>query len=285
MDGNTVFEYRTAAGSIRFAQDAPFWLADIDSVSSVEVDIVESQNIGQMGSSIAGQSIQPRKMTVDGSIFEPIAQNRRQLLNIMAPLAPATLTKYDGNEAWFLNVYPTKTPRIGSGAGVQHFQAQLLAPYPNWRTTRFLEEQVSGLKKLFRFPFFTGGRWWVSRFTNEFFKDFVNAGNVPQNFDMTIFARGQLSGPEVLNRTTGAFIRFELTMQPGETLHISTYARTVLYQRANGQTVNGYPWLDIASTMGMALAPGRNTLRANADEGRSNLGVRIKVYEGVSTGV
>lgn len=53
------FEYITRNGSVAFSEDSDFWISDIDSLSSNEISISETQGTGQIGSTRSAQSVQP----------------------------------------------------------------------------------------------------------------------------------------------------------------------------------------------------------------------------------
>ena len=83
------FEYITQNGSVAFSEDSDFWISDIDSLSSNEISISETQGTGQIGSTRSAQSVQPRDLTVTGVLFGDLKANRRSLLACVSPLTPA----------------------------------------------------------------------------------------------------------------------------------------------------------------------------------------------------
>jgi len=287
MNENTVFTYENTIGKITFAYNSPFWIMDVDGVSSVEIDISESRSNRQVGASIASQSVQPRSFTVDGAIFEPIASNRERVLAVIAPEVPSTLTVIQNGESWYLDVVPEKTPEITPGNGVQHFQTRLHAEYPYWRSTTSYASQIAGLIAMFKFPFFTGGSWWISKFSDSYFSTVDNKGNVPIEFRVIFTARSALENPELYHVDTGRRIRINKSMIAGERIIVSTIygKKGVTHISAAGEVTNGFKYLTIDSDLSMTLAPGPNLLRIDATSNREGLGVRIEAPEGVRSGV
>jgi hypothetical protein len=287
MNEFTTFTYENSIGKLSFAYNSLMWITDIDSVSSVEIDISESRSTAQIGSSIASQSVRPRSFTVDGALFEPIGTNRDQLLDIMAPQFPATFTVTQNGESWYLDVIPEKTPVVTDGNGLQFFQVRLHAAYPYWRTTASYASQVAGLMALFKFPFFTGGSWWISRFSDSYFTTIENRGNVPMEFTVAFTARSALENPELYHVDTGKRILIRKSMIAGERVQVSTVygKKGVICISASGEVTNGFKYLSIDSDLSMTLMPGANLLRINADTNREGLGVRIEAPEGVKSGV
>ena len=286
MNEGTIIIYENAIGTLRFAYESTLWVTDVDGLSSVEIDISASHSTMQTGSSITGQSIKPRSFTMDGAIFEPIAPQRELVLNIMAPKIPATLTIEQNGEAWYLDVVPEKTPEVTSGNGVQFFQVRLYAAYPYWRTTTSYARQVAGLDALFKFPIFTGGTWWVSRYSDSYFTTIENRGNVPVEFRAVFTARTEIEDPELYHVEAGKRILIRKTMVAGERVVVSTVYgnKGITCIDPAGTATNGFKYLSVDSDLSMTLNPGSNLLRIDAVN-REGLGVRIEAPEGGKSGV
>ncbi|MDL2273455.1 phage tail family protein [Oscillospiraceae bacterium OttesenSCG-928-G22] len=287
MNENTRFIYENAIGRLVFEYNSLLWITDVDGMSSVEIDIAESRSTMQIGSSITAQSVRPRSFTIDGAIFEPIATTRERVIDIIAPQIPATLTIEQNGESWYLDVVPEKTPEITPGNGVQFFQTRLHAAYPYWRTTASYATQVAGLMALFKFPFFTGGSWWISRYSDSYFNTIENRGNVPVEFRVVFTARSALENPEIFHIDTGKRILIRKSMIAGERVVVSTIygQKGVTCISAAGEITNGFKYLSVDSDLSMTLIPGSNLLRIDAGVNREGLGVRIEAPEGVKSGV
>lgn len=286
MNENTIFIYENTIGRLVFQYGGQMWITDVDGMSSVEIDIAESRSTMQVGSSITGQNVRPRSFTLDGAIFEPIAAHRERILNIIAPQIPATLTIKQGGEEWYLDVVPEKTPEITAGIGVQFFQTRLRAAYPYWRTTASYATQIAGLVAMFKFPFNTGGSWWISMYSDSYFAAIENRGNVPVEFRVTFTARAALDNPELYHVDTGKRILIRKSMIAGERVSVSTIYghKGVVCTSASGEVTNGFKYLSVDSDLSMTLRPGSNLLRIDAVN-REGLGVRIEAPEGVKSGV
>ena len=287
MNENTVFTYQNSIGRITFSYNGAFGLTDIRSVSGVDVDVADARGMRQDGSTVTNQNVAPRTLTLNGYILEPLATHRKSLIDIIAPKVNSTLTVRENGESWFLNVVPTSTPDIAPGNGLQQFQCRLKAPYPYWRNSASFTTQLLGLTAMFKFPFYTGGNWWISKFSGDFFRTIHNPGNVPMPFDIFITARTQLTNPEVFHVGTGQKILIIKQMDPGERFIISTeYGQQgAVFVGADGVVSNGFPYLSYESDLSMALLPGDNLLRSDADSNREGLSVRISGQQGVKSGV
>lgn len=287
MNETTRFIYENSIGTITFAYDSPFWITEIDGISSVDIDISASRSVRQIGSSISEQSVQPKVIPIDGAIYEPLDANRAKLIDVIAPQQPATLTVIQGGESWYLDVVPQKTPNIMPGNGEQYFQMELYAAYPYWRTTASYASQIAGLIAMFKFPFFTGGNWWISKYSDSYFTTITNRGNVPIEFKVVFTARSELVNPELYHVDTQKKILIRKTMIAGERIVVSTIygERGVVAISANGVVTNGFKLLSVDSDLDMSLLPGDNLLRIDAAQNREGLSVRIEAPEGVKSGV
>ena len=281
-----MFIYENAIGKLEFKYNSPLWIMEVDGLSSVEIDIAESRSTMQIGSSITAQSVRPRSFTLNGAVFEPIGINREKILDIIAPQIYATLTIEQNGESWYLDVVPEKTPEFTDGNGVQHFQTRLYAEYPYWRTTESYATQISGIVAMFRFPFYTGGFWWVSRFSDSFFHSIENSGNVPIGFRLVFTARSALANPELYHVDTGQRIKILKSMVAGERVVVSTVygQKGVTCISAGGEITNGFRYLSVDSDLSVSLLPGANLLRIDADNNREGLGARIEAPKGVKSG-
>ena len=287
MNEKTIFTYESAIGKLVFQYNSRLWITGIDGVSSVEIDIAQSRSPTQIGSSITGQSVRPRSFVIDGAIFEPIATTRDRLLDVIAPQTPATLTVEQNGESWYLDVVPERTPEITPGNGVQFFQMRLLAAYPYWRTTASYATQLAGIIALFKFPFHTGGKWWISKYSDNFFTTIDNDGNVPTDFRVVFTARSAIRNPELYHMDTGKLIRIRKEMIAGERVAVSTIygQKGVTCVSPTGEVTNGFRYLSVESDLSMALIPGSNLLRIDAEHNREGMGARIEASEGVKSGI
>jgi hypothetical protein len=287
MNENTVFTYESSIGRLVFRYSSQLWITDVDGMSSVEIDIAESRSTMQIGSSITAQSVRPRSFTIDGAIFEPIGTIRERVLDIIAPQIPATLTIEQNGESWYLDVVPERTPEITPGNGVQFFQTRLHAAYPYWRTTASYAMQIAGLIALFKFPFFTGGSWWLSKYSDSYFNTIVNDGNVPTDFLVSFTARSAIENPELYHVGTKKRILIRKSMIAGERVVVSTIygQKGVTCISPSGEITNGFRYLSVDSDLSMSLIPGPNLLRIDAGNNREGTGVRIEAPVGVKSGV
>lgn len=281
------FEYITAKKSITFSEDGDFWITSIDSLSSNNINISETQGVGQIGSTRSEQSVQPKDMTVTGEVFGDLKNNRRALLACISPLVPARFIIHEDGESWYLEGTPKRTPVMSETQVQQNFQFIFHCPYPYWRTLDEQNTLLAGIKAMFSFPFYTGGSWYISQYEASAFKRVLNDGDVPIDLTVTFQARAQVERPEVLLVETGELIRITKTLQAGESFIVSTIYgnKHVTYRHADGVEENGFRYLSPASDMNMQLQPGVNTFRYDAADNREGLQVTVLASKGVRAGV
>ncbi len=287
MNENTTFVYENALGRVVFGLREGIWISEAEGLSGVQVDFSENQSAGQIGASVAGQSVQARHVSIEGVLFEPVEVNRQKLIDVFVPGVLSKFSKVDGDISYFLEVFPVSTPEISPGQALQNFQVQLKAPYPYWKSASRVSTQVVGIEKRFEFPFDTSEQWHVSVYTEMMYKEVLNSGNVPVDFDVVFTARAILQNPEIYHMNTRERIAFLYTMQLGDMIRVYTSEgqRRVEMVRADGAAENGFKYLTLDSNMFMKLQPGVNLLRADAAQNRQALNVMVHSPQGVSAGV
>lgn len=287
MNSNTKIIYDNGMRQMTFSKSGTIWITTLSGFSSNNITISETQATGQTGTTLSGQAIQPKDITIDGVIRGDIAANRRALLATVSPGIPARITVVQGNKSYYLEGVPTKTPEISDGMSEQDFQFAFHSPYPYWQDTDHVNSTVSGLAALFRFPFYTGGEWYISKYSEGYYGEVINEGDMAVGFVVSFYASAQVSNPEILHMGTGKKIRLNIDLAAGDRIIVSTvYGQkrvTVLYSDGNAE--NGFRYLSMDSGLDMEILPGKNLIRHDADEGHSNLAITISAPRGVVSGV
>lgn len=290
MNDKTIVTYETANHSITFQYGDglwPFGISEILGASSVDVSLIETQGVGQIGSSISSRQIQPRSLTVSGYLLGDIAGARSQLLRTVLPGVQAKITVDLGGDKYYVDGEPINTPEITNGLGVQNFQFSFKCPYPYWKTSETALHAFRVLQKNFKFPFFTGGSWYI---TNYIINDRINArneGNAAVGVSIHISAIAQSAGPiRITNVTTGAYLEFSTSFAKGDFLALSTEQQNRYCEGfINGSPVIGYRYLSFGSDLRFSLVPGDNILQVTAPSGIQTLEISLQAPRGVVTGV
>ncbi|MDD2956452.1 MAG: phage tail family protein [Oscillospiraceae bacterium] len=280
------FAYSNGMGTLSFRPDSPFWVSDIDGMSSNSVTVSASQSTGQAGSTISALSVQPRSITVVGQLMGDIKSSRKRLLDVVLPGVSGVFTITDGAESWYIRGTPSKTPDISNGGAIQDFQFTLYCPYPYWQQPGEIRENIAAITPKFRLPFNTGGGWKVSEYTESVFKNVRNTGNVETGFTVSFRAVTDVQNPELYHVGKREIIKLQYTLLAGEIITVNTrqgHKSASLIQ--NGSESNAFRLISVDSNMGMTLSPGDNILRYGADDNPSGLRVFITLPKGVRSGV
>lgn len=280
MDKNTVITYKSEGGKIVFRWPAhgPFWWTKITGLQT-DISLNTSQSAGQTGSTVNGQSVQSKKLTFNGAAYSAtdVQLLRDKLLSTVLPFKQARLTFDLSGERWYLDGYPTSTATFGDGETVQQFQFQFFVPYPYFRSTKTKIYQLSGLQALWHTPFYTGGTFWISKYTEDAFKKVENSGSAEQAITLTLYAAAEVVNPIVYNVDRSTHIAINRTMSTGERFIISTHdsdkdaGKAVRFIAANGVESNGFRFLTPDSDLSMSVAPGGNIFMAEAEANKQNI--------------
>ena len=306
MNEQSKLRYESASGSIDFAVDSDFWINDLSDASSVDISLTTVQSIGQIGSTVASSRVESRKLTINGTLFEPLDSNRAALIRAVSPVVGGRLLYTHNGETCYLEVMPEKTPIIEPGRGLQDFQMVLFAPYPFWRKMETVEIAVTGLDNLFHFTIeenppeqtdegfngYTGGEWYLSRNSGLSFVEYWCPGNIPLEFELKVSALGPVRGIEFSKFLTGQSIKLmgygDAVLQRGDYILISTrFGRRGIW-RYRGDQHNRENWLRYmhpASRLDMALDPGKNILKVDVEEGQDKVEAKLFLYGEVFSGV
>ena len=147
-----------------------------------------------------------------------------------------------------------------------------MAAYPYWCKDDSAAVTLSGIQKLFKFP------WNISRpyrFGQLFEAKFINVenrGQVPVPFKATLSASGDVENPKITNAATGKFLLINKTIVSGERLIVEiTHDRATVTSSVDGDCRGA---LSLKSTL-FQLEVGDNVLKPEATSGLANLQVDI----------
>lgn len=286
MTSNAIFTYTTEYGNITFKKTSDLWITNAEGFSDIDVTISTTQGATQTGVTISNMTLPSRNLTLDGVIFSNVEATRRKMLDIFAPTIIGTLSITDCGETWTISTTSTKTPVFSDGDYLQEFQISLLAPYPLFKNSQTQTTALSGIKPLFKFPFYTGGEWKLSERVGELLTRVENAGNFPVPLQITFVAEGTVTNPKIEHVDSDTYIKINKTMSAGDRIQINTeYGKRSVTYTADNVSENGLKYTDILSNLSMELLPGTNTFKYDADENRDGLTVNIITPKGVRSGI
>lgn len=276
MTRNTVITYESKGGIVRFAYNSDYWVETIRGLET-SIKTETTQSVAQLGESLNAQNVQPKTITVTGTIVGDVQRNRARLLAVILPLTAGRLTITEDGQSWYLDGVPTKTPIMSDGSAIQTYQFTFYVPYPYFRATERITYTLTGITPLWHTPFFTGGKHWISKFTEDMFAHIKNVGTVAQAFTVDFFATSRVVNPILHNVDAGTVIRICKTMEVGERLRVSTHQQdkddgnAVLFFPTGGAPENGFRYITADSALDMQIPPGGCICMADADEYKHNL--------------
>lgn len=285
MANSVMFFYENQlGGQLAFGRTSDHILSDISGMSQVSATVAEAQGVGQVGATASGASVQPKTITLNGTVRDAAA--RASLLAAVLPGVPATLTMARGANRYFLEGIPEKSPEVSSNDGPQSFQFALRCSYPYWRGPE-ARNLLSGLSAQFHFPTSLAGRWYISRTTSEAFCTVNNPGSLASDLVLQFRARTQVTNPRVYHLESESYIQLNTTLNIGDTVTVSTVygSKGATHSSQTGSETNAFRLLDIGSNLAMQLQPGENTFRCTAAAGADGLDVTVIAPKGVWAGV
>ena len=162
-----VFRYVNDNGdSITLLYENGYLINKPSGIDTVSVNLSQAQGINQVGSTVESKTVQPRPVTISGIIVGADADARKEkLMSVVRPDLGGKL--YAGD--YYLNVHVTATPTIEPRKKFAHFQFSLNAPYPYWQKDSSVKQALSGMQKLFKFPWnisraYSFGQWMETQF-------------------------------------------------------------------------------------------------------------------------
>ena len=252
---------------------APYWL---DPLNGVDVDLQTAQGINQIGTAVERQSVSGVSRTLSVVFWGGKALETAKLFTRSLPYF-TTGTLYF-SDRYFARFVVQKTPYFSSYTPDPRCSLMLYCPKPYWYDLTAVSAVLGGYQPAFRFPVCYDSHRYSIRQDGEA-AVLRNTGSLPVPFTATLRCSMQVQHPKVVDLHTGAFIGFDLTLVPGDTLEIyrSTTDRLACALTHEGVTTNCAYALDEDSTL-TELQPGDNVLSMQAESGASYLQAAVSFY-------
>lgn len=266
-----LFRYVNENGeSITFDYAGGFIINKPSGIDTISVNLSQAQGINQVGATIESSNIQPRPIVITGYLVGDMQkQNKDKLLSVIRPDLSAKLYADD----YYLSVNPTSTPVIEPKKRLAGFQFSLLAAYPYWCKDDSASAALTGIQKMFKFPWNISREYRYGQLMQTAFMNIRNDGQLPVPFTATFVASGTVVNPKITNATTLQFLKINKTLVSGERLVVNiTHDRTYVTSSIDGDCRGA---LSLQSNL-FRLNVGDNVLKPEADESLSDLQVEIE---------
>ena len=270
--------FKNDIGSVEFSLASGVVIEKIASLTQQSVEFQTTKSNRQIGEKLDHEAVQPKTITIRGTILGKSDAVREQMTHVIAPLAEGKLIF---NDTYELKVYVKTSPDIERYAQNAKFSFSLYAPYPYWQKAEKAQTTLVGLKGLFSFP------WNISDPNPFKFSEYVetgyvtvhNTGEAPAYWTAMLQALDEVVKPKIYNMETGEYVRILKTMAEGEQITISTEGDelTVEIMAADGTVSDGFRYLDVESVP-FKLAVGENYIKTNAEANTVALRANISFH-------
>ena len=260
--------YTNSAGDTAvFAIGAPYVMGHFDGAGELDAEVFTVSGIGIDGAIDVGAVLEPRELTIEGTLYSK--EDRADMYGLRIALGKAMNPKHSGilvyeNDAgrWRILARPRRLPVCGVRRK-EHipFVAYFTCAKPFWEdvnpTVVRLGDRVGGLRLPFRLPFRLAQSYGT--------RDIENTGHVSTPIYVEFL--GKAAAPSLTNLTTGEKIKIERPLAEGDRLVINTEIRenfATIY-RADGTEEDATSWMSFDSSF-FQLEPGINRLTYSTDE-------------------
>lgn len=235
-------EYRSEAGSIVFSVTSGFVIEEFDSPYALGVEFTTSTGSKSYGVKVENQRVQPKTITISGTIIGYAKDKKQDLVHVLAPMQEGTLV-YNGERS--LKVFPKQSPVVEAKNLNPHFSFMLYVPSPYWHNVTETSVEIT-----------------------EGAANAANSGDAPCTWALEVLALEEVVNPIVTKTETGEFVRVNKTLAAGEKLMVSTDQDEMLVTLvdADGKKTDAFSYLDVDSTS-FYLDVGENPLTFEPVEG------------------
>lgn len=264
------FRYVNEMGdSIIFEFADGFLISKPEGIDTLSVSHSEAQGINQVGSTIQSSNVKSRPVTINGRLVGPMqTSNKPRLLSVVRPDLEARLYADD----YYLSVRPTATPVIEGRENNAAFQFSLIAAYPYWQKDGSAAATLSGVERMFRFPWNMSRPYQFGKVVQAQFINIINDGQVPIPFTVTFTALEEVVNPKLIEAATNEYLLLNKTLVAGEKVVVEiTHERTYVNSSVDGECRGA---LDLGSSF-FRLEVGDNVIKPEATSGKASLQVDI----------
>lgn len=240
--------------------------------------------INQIGVYVTGTTLESRDISIVGWVVgdtqDQLKTRKRFLNQFINPLQQISML-YNG---YMITGIPDTTITYGKDEAENNevmckFMIDLFCPDPMFYTAVTKEAVLADWIPKFHFPLIIPKKKGIimGLRSQSTVITVNNPGMLETGMTVKFYARGTVVNPSLTNIATQKKIQFAYTMQPGETLEVTTYTnRKAVRKYAGGTSVNAFNLIDFETNEFIQLQPGDNPLRYNAEDGVSNLEVNIQ---------
>jgi hypothetical protein len=284
-----------SGGKLTLRQAKPFFLTKLDGAGSVRQTVNTFQAPQQDGAFFISSALDMRNITLEGTIAagtpNKAYEYRRQFLKIFTPnvneherqfmcSSTSLRSKPQGTLTYRNRQIACVVEEAGFTASGRErapgFFVSLLCPSPFFEALSEVRAELARWTPLFHFMLEIpdGGVEFGSRQPSQIIT-VENSGDVSCGCRIVFRALGEVENPELMNVSTGEYVRLNTVMTAGEEIRVYThFAGKRVVRLQSGEEVSVFSLLDTGSTF-LQLSPGTTTLRYDAAAGKELLEVSL----------
>jgi len=265
--------------SILFTGETGYVAAPLD-LSSVPIELIETQGIGRIGAEVHGQAPKPYTIPIQGTILGETKYRKKHLHDVFAPTVPGHLIY---NDEWKLRVYPNSLPAVENKQNNAKFHLTVRVAYPYWLSKSGKKVVLSGSSASFKFPVNYGTPHIFGERLKGMSANAENKGNVPVRFVLIFVAHvPDVVDPQVINVETREFIKINRTMELGEFITVDMTVSPMTVVSTIGETETDiFEQFELDSTP-FFLKVGDNILQDMAESNHAGMDCWVSYNDGYS---
>lgn len=268
---------------IDFTYDLPFHLISVEGIHDIVGTINTTAGVYDDGESYDSTVMNKRNIVITGFIANNYEENRKKLYKVFALKSLGTFI-YRNEEIEKTIHYYTESVHVDEIGIVKNFQISLICPKPNFREANESQVVMARWVSLWEFPVELSNQFEFAEYQASLVAEIENTSSIPYGMDIRFIANADVISPTLFNLDTREFIKVDFDMKAGDIIHITTYtgSKDITLIRNNiVSDINMYLTYD---SKFLAIHPGLNAFRYDAEKGIDNLTVDItyiKEYEAI----
>lgn len=252
----------------------PFFLYDIDGITSEYHTITTTKGFNQDGVRRTGSTANPRNIVITVQVKDEYERRRNELYDFFQPKETGEFFYYEGAIARKISyeVESIANPTIGA---VRLSTISLLCADPLFSDLQETKVSLSAWRGNIRFPLYIHNPFYVATKVNKLIENIYNPSKTTIGLRLNLTASGEVVRPELYDITRRKSFAIDYTMHAGDALEVVT---TLNAKRATlhsgGVDTNVINKIEYPPNWPM-LYEGDNTFTYNAESGMDALGVDI----------
>lgn len=262
---------------IQLYPSSDYMLMSMTGITPADATINATETASQDGATFNSSHVTPRNIVItfnirgEGAI---VRKRRIELYRYIKTKRPVRVFLANDQRSVYTDGYVERMDDAGTiFSQREQFQLSIICPDPFFRDNETGERVISfsAVTGLFNFPFAIASPIPFSIRERTYLKTIENDGDVPCGVTLRLISNGAISNPWFYNETTGQRMTFDIDLETGDELVVSTVqghkSATLIRAGAETNVINSLSH----DSKWITLEPGDNTFYYNADDGATNM--------------